>query len=1279
MANRTFNNVKMNVTLKTQSTRANLLSTSEDIAVQMGKIQKWYTDFAWSAFTAPTVSVTGTGNAVTTASFNTSTGLLTLTKGKTFVTSAESRTILSDLLTDTEFIDAARKDTHIDVAANALSGAPKAVGIYAIGMRSMEGLSVDDVTDFRIIGDRDHLLYHVGYLYKDGYIRYTDFASLLTPADVTGTSGITVTLVNSNSVSQKVRPIATYPCGVQIGHSNSITAGTASGSATKTLTFGDTFTIPTVTYDANGHITATGVTTMTMPDNPNTDARVYQSKSTYTSFRPLLMGSNNSTTPANLETAVTGQTYVNAALYCQPSTGSIYTAGNIYLTSSPAAINFVDSSNTTYGAISENSSGNLWIGSREQNTHHHTGRTYISAGYDSTNQVGYSTIRVAVPNAANTSASIFDVWHSGNTYQVIPNEQAGTWEDVGIPLTTDRAFKLIRAGNGTNASYPPDWFGGSAYRYGSGIAIGVSDTAALIAFRSNRMNTIPHITCAGGGRGSDYSSALSSEPADWQWNYTNYYTRSGTDPDYEYTPVPAGTSAPTFAANTYYLSYSKPTWYFSITGKNKSVYDLDNLQATSLSTNAGSNINPVYFTGGIPTACTMTASGAYWPALTYVKSDGTLDIGGYLDFHRSSSDTSNYYYRIYTDSTGVRFIGGSSLGDNNVVTMTAPKMNQIRFITSDSTTGSTVTGIRVHALDSNGSTGLIQFQGNTVIASGSFATNAYGRKDSTGTDAVGYDDMAVTNNEKLYLGSDTDVQIVTNGQNIGTYNNTSHKVWNFGNDGRLSVPGPIFSIPAAETAGVSPFIIQNTKSVSTSSYVTLARWYRGGASMGAYGGLIGFHNTGGDTTDKGAIILVPYETDTYPWNKTTGLYIGKNMLMLGGVDVPRVTETWTEAMIGTLPAGSANPIDSSNLIMESIGTPGLYNRKPALMLYKYLNERDFATYYNADSTYSSTSWCKLAELPINGASTHRGNVFIVSENFGSSTTNYRAWGILAFAGSTTSTGTYSAATLQWLVASSGIKKDCFALTYNTTVPTFDTSKYYWTANSGGTQVTSQPADWETNCTSYYVSTTSSGTRSRVTWVTTFQIWAKAYVRYNGWILKSLYGAGASISAPNYDWIYYRSTGSSAVANYEGTLIMYSKVAGILNAPTQEDAVANDANPQPLIYESATNTAPPIEIEVSGLFTTWRLVLIVCKQFLYTSSSGASLSALIPLERVKKLGTSPGTNVFKIPLPYTASNNTKGLNSLTITYVNDNKFTVDVDLESGKSSIGAGEYKLYGIY
>lgn len=59
--------------------------------------------------------------------------------------------------------------------------------------------------------------------------------------------------------------------GTTFQHTNSVTAGTAQGDANKTLTFGGTFTIPTITYDAQGHITGKGTTTMTMPANPNTD------------------------------------------------------------------------------------------------------------------------------------------------------------------------------------------------------------------------------------------------------------------------------------------------------------------------------------------------------------------------------------------------------------------------------------------------------------------------------------------------------------------------------------------------------------------------------------------------------------------------------------------------------------------------------------------------------------------------------------------------------------------------------------------------------------------------------------------------------------------------------------------------------------------------------------------------------------------------------------------------------------------------------------------------
>lgn len=54
----------------------------------------------------------------------------------------------------------------------------------------------------------------------------------------------------------------------QFKHINAVTAGTAKGDDSKTLAFGGTFTVPSVTYDAQGHITGKSSTTMTMPATP---------------------------------------------------------------------------------------------------------------------------------------------------------------------------------------------------------------------------------------------------------------------------------------------------------------------------------------------------------------------------------------------------------------------------------------------------------------------------------------------------------------------------------------------------------------------------------------------------------------------------------------------------------------------------------------------------------------------------------------------------------------------------------------------------------------------------------------------------------------------------------------------------------------------------------------------------------------------------------------------------------------------------------------------------
>lgn len=62
----------------------------------------------------------------------------------------------------------------------------------------------------------------------------------------------------------------TIGSGNAINHTNSVTAGTVKGDDSKTLGFGSTFKVPSITYDAQGHITSTSTTTMTMPATPTT-------------------------------------------------------------------------------------------------------------------------------------------------------------------------------------------------------------------------------------------------------------------------------------------------------------------------------------------------------------------------------------------------------------------------------------------------------------------------------------------------------------------------------------------------------------------------------------------------------------------------------------------------------------------------------------------------------------------------------------------------------------------------------------------------------------------------------------------------------------------------------------------------------------------------------------------------------------------------------------------------------------------------------------------------
>lgn len=209
--------------------------------------------------------------------------------------------------------------------------------------------------------------------------------------------------------------------------------------------------------------------------------------------------------------------------------------------------------------------------------------------------------------------------------------------------------------------------------------------------------------------------------------------------------------------------------------------------AESISTDAGNANTPVYFSGGIPVAVTLPTSGAWWTSEPHIDGSGVLEVGRYIDFHATNASTNNYDVRLDASSTSLLTLSSVSGTPALRISGTLPRL---RF--SQTTTGKAYdnagVGIWCQPADTNGVNMFMQSHGNMMISSGEFCANAYSRKDSTGQTQVGYDNIVGSTLEKLYLGSDSEVQIISNGQNINTYSNNDHKVWKFGTDGTLLDP-----------------------------------------------------------------------------------------------------------------------------------------------------------------------------------------------------------------------------------------------------------------------------------------------------------------------------------------------------------------------------------------------------------------------------------------------------------------------------------------------------------
>ena len=205
-------------------------------------------------------------------------------------------------------------------------------------------------------------------------------------------SGTTLTITGNATDSG----IKTYRDGniVYIKHTNSVTAGTDVGKNTTTsLSHGGTFIVPYLSYDANGHITGSSTTTLTLPSN--TDEKVKQTASTSNSKHPLLASSVIST--------VIGTGTTDESIYCE----------GINIEPSMHTIS-IESGDSTYSALLELSSGDV--------------KTYVNVG----GNTAYSSELNPIGFNIDNDVDKFYISASGQNNEILVQTKNSTTDNIEL-------------------------------------------------------------------------------------------------------------------------------------------------------------------------------------------------------------------------------------------------------------------------------------------------------------------------------------------------------------------------------------------------------------------------------------------------------------------------------------------------------------------------------------------------------------------------------------------------------------------------------------------------------------------------------------------------------------------------------------------------------------------------------------------------------------------------------------------------------------------------------
>lgn len=214
-------------------------------------------------------------------------------------------------------------------AALTISHGDTATGVNNVtgltGKSIISGIDIDTYGHISEITTRDLTLANLGYTGATDADKYTSWkleaynsTTALASGNITSGSTAKFRAGSNITLAQTANEITinasnkVYKAGTGLilsgtdtfDHTNTITAATASGS-TGTVAFGGTITIPSITYDSQGHITSKGTTTVTLPVEPDSNTDSYIDTASFSTANGTLslgrIGTSAKTITVNLD------------------------------------------------------------------------------------------------------------------------------------------------------------------------------------------------------------------------------------------------------------------------------------------------------------------------------------------------------------------------------------------------------------------------------------------------------------------------------------------------------------------------------------------------------------------------------------------------------------------------------------------------------------------------------------------------------------------------------------------------------------------------------------------------------------------------------------------------------------------------------------------------------------------------------------------------------------------------------------------------------------------